>query len=171
MARSNKLSDIQIRALGDAYLGDRHSTKTALRERLAAEFRVSVPTVRRLAKAHNWDGLREISKVAVQAGVVEAVGGDRPSTGLKVTIEGMPVPLDEALATLMNRLLEEAQNAPCKSKEGAVSAWIKAAELYLRLHPPTMRDWVDRAFELPDFDPTKLAKFIRERYFETNAPN
>ena len=82
--------------------------------------------------------------------------------GRKIQIEGVLVSVDEALAKLLQQLSEEAQHLPAKSKEACAATWLKAAELYLKLHPPTLRDWVDRAFELPDFDPQKLVDFLRE---------
>jgi len=151
------LSAIEKRQMDQDYLASNplNESKTKLCERLASTFGVSSPTVRRLAKAGNWDARRLVATNATPEVIAEQVR--------RGTVE---VNLLDLVGTALNEAAATAKTTPPKSSEGMYRTFATLADLWLRLNPQTVDDVID-AMERTGVTPKAIAQRLRERLGST----
>ncbi|MEY3300222.1 MAG: hypothetical protein RLZZ597_3482 [Cyanobacteriota bacterium] len=125
---------------------------TQTKREIAAQFRVSEATVKRLTHGIDKDAV-----AASQSAVVSAA----LSYGSAVTIDGLS--LNEYVGQTIVALAAELPNAPAKSKEGVAGALLRYLEFHERLHPQRIEGIVDQLLAHPDFNIEKAGELIRRR--------
>lgn len=117
---------------------------------IAQKFGLSLSTVKRITQ-----GLTQ----SPQAGDVlhQAI-----SNSASVTIDGLDV--TAYVKRGIDDLAAAAIAVPPKSKEGMATAMLRYLQFYAQLHPPTMDAMVDQLLGMPDFDPARFVKLLKEKY-------
>lgn len=128
---------------------------------IAAEFRVSLGTVKRLAKeVKDAQGVppASVHKAKVRAATKAALG--------KLPDKGAISAPDfrQILVTLLEDLSTATSEAPVKSREGGARAAAELMRCYREFYPPTIDEAIDHLLTLPDFDPLEFARRLRARY-------
>lgn len=126
-------------------------TTTQTKREIAAQFRVSEATVKRLTNG--------IDKDAIAAS--QAVVGAALANGAAVTIDGMTV--TQYVGETIAALAAELPNAPAKSKEGVAGTLLRYLEFHERLHPQQIEVLVDQLLAHPDFSIEKMGDLLRRR--------
>ncbi|MEP0911805.1 hypothetical protein NDI45_12865 [Leptolyngbya sp. GB1-A1] len=157
-----KLDDITRQRLERAYLAAPETTQKVIVQRLAAEFDISISTIRRYAASGNWDAIREGKGSVVKAAVEQATAA-RPTLS-EVVLNGALLRFDDLLIASIDALAQDVTELPSKSRESAATALAKLLELYRRYHPMTIDEAIDVILAIPGFDPQAFAQKLRERY-------
>ncbi len=158
------LDELAQARLRQAYITASETTQKAIVRRLASEFGISEPTVRRYAKSGEWDAIRSAAD-HLEGVVAKEVKARVKATSVKpeMAVGGEILDTSEMLSLAIHDLYGSISVAQTKSKEGAASSLARLIELYRKFNPITIDELVDLALSIPGFDPVAFARRLRER--------
>lgn len=157
-----RLDDLTISRLRQAYINGPEKTKQSLCDRLATEFGVSIPSIRRYAEKGNWEALRQ-ANLTTQTAVARTAKASALTSTLETAIAGQVFDTDELLITAINAMAKDLTQTTSKSREAVAGTLGRLIETYRRQHPVTVHELVDLALAIPDFSAEEFARLLRER--------
>ncbi|MGG6298134.1 hypothetical protein ACQ4M4_27385 [Leptolyngbya sp. AN02str] len=153
-----KLDDLKKKRIKDAYVVFR-GPDTAFLKSLNEDLRISSGTLKRLKKEHGWGAMRE----GAIAGA-EKIAEEKQALSTSLEADGIdPTAL---LLKAIVILADAIPNAPAKSKEGCVTAMLRAIEVYRKFRPLTVCELADLAMTTPGYTPQEFVKELRRRLNE-----
>lgn len=154
----DRLDDLAIARLKNDYIAGKDRTQKELWDRLSRLYKISVPTIRRYAKAGDWETLRQAS-LGVQQKVIQKIA----AAPTEVAIAGEVIATDKMLDIIISDGFAAIQSTPSRSKEAMIASTLKALELRVKLYPRSMDEFIDLALSIPGFDVREFARKLRER--------
>lgn len=151
MPRQKAVSELTRRSIQRVYAQGGIS-----KAELARQHGISEATVKRICH-----GIKAGGGPAQQI-IAQAIAEHRP-----IVIDGLD--LGEMVGTAIKDLSAAAIAVEGKSKEGVSTAMLKYLQFYVQLHPPTMEAMVDQLLGMPDFDPARFVKLLKEKYAQRAA--
>lgn len=162
-----KLNDLEKQQIRRAWaLGDISP------EKLAEQYGVSVPTIRRAYKGVVKGSAREIRQQAAEA-IADAAGKARDTLNnedvSKVASDISGEDFFALLKEVSHTALTKGKDLPFNSGGEAISAGIRGLQALRSLYPMTMREAAEWVVNLPGFNAKEFAKLLREVWDEKRS--